>query len=202
MRLAQKAEEGKRRLEVVWPSWFHVSASRWARQDEALYRISPSENTLASANAAEALTADSAKDAAKASNGGPDAAADKAAVEDAGEALFEHELNDMDWGAAADEVDAYLDSATTASNTSSPSPSMLANDADLPDITEDHALADAGTRRKRSRADDDDDANSESGAGDAAKKPRPEAVDGNTDDDDDDFLDDLANELDGQLDDE
>ncbi|CBQ67995.1 related to FCP1-TFIIF interacting component of CTD phosphatase [Sporisorium reilianum SRZ2] len=198
LRLAQKSAG----LEVVWPSWFHVSASRWARQDEGLYRISASENTLASANAAaDAATAESAKAETK-GNGESSAEADKAepaakAQGDDGETLFENELNDMDWSAAADEVDAYLDSATTASNTSSPSPSMLAADAELPDVDADDALSSNGASRKRGRT--------EEGEADTSKKPRSDAAAAEDDDDDDggdSFLDDLAEELDGQLDNE
>lgn len=220
LRLAQKGKNGNAGLEVVWPSWFHVSASRWARQDESLYRISVSENTLASASAAaaEAATAEKfqVKPKAKATTNGESSSTvqpadvDKAAGGEETETLFESELVDMDWGAAADEVDAYLDSATTASNTSSPSPSMLAADADFGDVEEADALEGSGSSRKRARMDeDDDDLNQTEGSvRDAAlKKHRSEtAADAaNTDvddDDDDNFLDDLANELDGQLDNE
>ncbi|SPO20264.1 related to FCP1 - TFIIF interacting component of CTD phosphatase [Ustilago trichophora] len=223
LRLAHKGKDGNAGLEVVWPSWFHVSASRWARQDEALYRISVSENTLASASAAaaEAATAEKSeiKSKAKATTNGENSTSsstvqsadvDKAAGGEETETLFESELVEMDWGAAADEVDAYLDSATTASNTSSPSPSMLAADADFGDVEDTDALEDGGSSRKRARMDDDDDDlnHTEGSARDAAlKKHRSETAADATntdvdDDDDDNFLDDLANELDGQLDNE
>ncbi|TKY90808.1 hypothetical protein EX895_000806 [Sporisorium graminicola] len=211
LRLAQKGSQGESgRLEVVWPSWFHVSASRWSRQDEALYRISASENTLASATAAaEAATVKDAKAEAQSNGESTTAEVAIAAISDSaekadeeGETLFESELNDMDWGAAADEVDAYLDSATTASNSPSPSPSMLAADTDLPDVDDEGALSSDVGSRKRARADEADDA-------DTSKKHRSDApaVDEDEEDDDDDdggdsFLDDLAEELDGQLDDE
>ncbi|KAJ1028823.1 hypothetical protein NDA18_002848 [Ustilago nuda] len=133
-RLARAAK-----VELVWPSWFHVSTSRWERQDEALYRL-PWEHEIldafewAQTRVAEEKRQEEEKEKAKSPK--REKATQEKALADAdggeqGEALFESELNDMDWGAAADEVDAYLDSATTASNTSSPSPSMLATDGDL-----------------------------------------------------------------------
>ncbi|CDR98917.1 hypothetical protein [Sporisorium scitamineum] len=196
LRLAKSSK-----LEVVWPSWFHVSASRWARQDEGLYRISASENSLASASAAaEAAGAEAAKPETQESSAVEKDKAEPTDKADADETLFENELNDMDWGAAADEVDAYLDSATTASNTSSPSPSMLATDPDLPDIDAEDAQTNDGSSRKRARVDEGD--------ADTSKKRRPDAEEeqGDEDEDDDDggdsFLDDLAEELDGQLDNE
>lgn len=182
------AAEGKG-LEVVWPSWFHVSTSRWARQDEGLYRISVSENVLASENAAVEVS----KAPEKATTENKMVEEEKAAEEGVGEELFQSELNEMDWGAAADEVDAYLDSATTASNTSSPSPSMLAED----DVDGGVIAELAGGSRKRGRDVEDEV---------SAKKVRgEEGQDGEgegEDDDGDSFLDDLANELDGQLDNE
>jgi RNA polymerase II subunit A-like phosphatase len=110
--------------------------------------------------------------------------------EEEGETLFESELNDMDWGAAADEVDAYLDSATTASNTSSPSPSMLAVD-----LSEVEPMAESNKRAREDEADE------------GQNKRRAPIHDNNDNNDEDDedadsFLDDLAEELDGQLDDE
>ncbi|KIS72150.1 protein serine/threonine phosphatase [Mycosarcoma maydis] len=195
-------------LEVVWPSWFHVSASRWSRQDEALYRISEGENALASANAkAEAQVANQRvqdQTSSLAANEEAQAQVAELTREDPDESLFENELNDMDWGAAADEVDAYLDSATTASNTSSPSPSMHDDDEQV-DVHHTNAPL-QGDSRKRLRPDDvpsTDLANSQT-----SKKQRPQsdAGDNNNDDDDDDaddgFLDHLAEELDGQIDNE
>ncbi len=114
-------------------------------------------------------------------------------VEEEGETLFESELNDMDWGAAADEVDAYLDSAITASNTSSPAASVLAEE-DVEGVE-----GDVGGSKKRQRVDDVESTDyAVQGEG---KKHR---ADEETDDDDggDSFLDDLAEELDGQLDNE
>ncbi|SNX81916.1 related to FCP1 - TFIIF interacting component of CTD phosphatase [Melanopsichium pennsylvanicum] len=240
LRLAQKDDkegdggsggDGKGKLEVVWPSWFHVSSSRWERQDEALYRISVSENTLASATAAEiaankteqksltstaSTTNGQATSSATQDSTNEDSIMDKAAGGQEGETLFESELVEMDWGAAADEVDAYLDSVTTASNTSSPALSVLGfNDvADLPNI-EDADQVSLGVSRKRARvADEDDDIGDDFKegllGGKEGKKHRPgqdrEVETGRKEEeeeeDDDDFLDDLANELDGQLDDE
>lgn len=218
LRLAQK-EQG---LEVVWPSWFHVSTSRWARQDEALYRISVSENTLASATAAAEIAAgENTKTETKPSDGESsetqdpppaDAVGEEQAEGAEGEALFESELNDMDWGAAADEVDAYLDSATTASNTPSPSSSFLVNDPDLPDVDDADAaasLADSGASRKRARSDEDDASTKKARSNSSAqdKEANQDGLGAEQEEDDDDdggdgdsFLDDLAEELDGQLD--
>ncbi|PWZ01428.1 hypothetical protein BCV70DRAFT_225733 [Testicularia cyperi] len=176
------------KLHLVWPSWFHVSTSRWERQSEPLYRITPEsgadfpqgldEDTDGGADDGEAegetehrntgtaadTTLESVSDGVvardtlassssqgsgrdsmesarqqqqqqqqqKQSEGGTTTEEGEGEGEGEGAALFESELNDMDWGAAADEVDAYLDSATTASNTSSPSPSMLAHDEGHP----------------------------------------------------------------------
>ncbi|EST06515.1 NLI interacting factor [Kalmanozyma brasiliensis GHG001] len=179
----------ERGLEVVWPSWFHVSTSRWARQDERLYRISSGENVAAAATV-EAKIGVAESDAPPKLDRGETEKVDEA---EKGE-TFESELNEMDWSAAADEVDAYLDSATTASNTSSPSPSMLA-DADLGEVDEADVLE--GGTRKRPREDDVHEADFAETDG---KKHRGDEDE--EDDDDEGFLDDLAEELDGQLDNE
>ncbi|GAC99307.1 potential RNA Pol II CTD phosphatase component [Pseudozyma hubeiensis SY62] len=184
-------------LEVVWPSWFHVSASRWARQDEGLYRISMAENTVASAGAVKAGAVEGQKEKQE--------VVEQAKVEEVAEGekqeetLFENELNDMDWSAAADEVDAYLDSATTASNTSSPSPSMLAAD-DVVDIDDAEIPADGGKRKRRLT--DDLQATDFAQLDKKQRSEENEPDEEDDDDADDGFLDDLAEELDGQLDNE
>jgi RNA polymerase II subunit A-like phosphatase len=173
----QQRERGSSQLKLVWPSWFEVSTSRWARQDEELYRLPLVDSGFAPPPAPEPV------------NGG--GAVEKPQnKEEEGETLFESELNDMDWGAAADEVDAYLDSATTASNTSSPSPSMLAVD-----LSEVEPMAESNKRAREDEADE------------GQNKRRAPIHDNNDNNDEDDedadsFLDDLAEELDGQLDDE
>ncbi|KAJ1035220.1 hypothetical protein NDA18_000816 [Ustilago nuda] len=206
-RLARAAK-----VELVWPSWFHVSTSRWERQDEALYRL-PWEHEIldafewAQTRVAEEKRQEEEKEKAKSPK--REKATQEKALADAdggeqGEALFESELNDMDWGAAADEVDAYLDSATTASNTSSPSPSMLATDGDLREINDGDelivGLSDSVGSKKRGRGD---------GEGEDGLQKKQRSAEGQEegeeeDDEDggDSFLDDLANELDGQLDNE
>ncbi|SOV01502.1 related to FCP1 - TFIIF interacting component of CTD phosphatase [Ustilago sp. UG-2017a] len=204
------ARAGK--VELVWPSWFHVSTNRWERQDEALYRL-PWEHEIldafewAQARVAEEKRQEEEKEKAK-SQQREKATQEKALADEdggeQGEALFESELNDMDWGAAADEVDAYLDSVTTASNTSSPSPSMLATDGDLPEINDGDepivGLSDSVGSKKRGRGD-------EEGEDGLQKKQRSAEGQGEREEEDDEdggdsFLDDLANELDGQLDNE
>ncbi|GAK62072.1 uncharacterized protein PAN0_001d0269 [Moesziomyces antarcticus] len=171
----QQRERGSNQLKLVWPSWFEVSTSRWARQDEELYRLPLVDSGFAPPPVPEPA------------NGG--AVVEKPQEkEEEGETLFENELNDMDWGAAADEVDAYLDSATTASNTSSPSPSILAVD-----LSEVEPIAESNKRAREEEAEE-------------GQNKRHAPIHDNNDDDDeedaDSFLDDLAEELDGQLDDE
>ncbi|KAJ9476591.1 RNA polymerase II subunit A C-terminal domain phosphatase [Pseudozyma hubeiensis] len=185
-------------LEVVWPSWFHVSASRWARQDEGLYRISMAENSVASAGAAKAEAVEGQKEKREVVEQ-TKKVEEVAEGEKQEETLFENELNDMDWSAAADEVDAYLDSATTASNTPSPSASMLAAD-DVADVDDAESLADGGKRKRRLT----DDLQATDFAQLDKKQRSEENVPDDEDDDDGDdgFLDDLAEELDGQLDNE
>lgn len=213
-------------IEVVWSSWFHVSTSRWQRQSESLYKIPVLPNLQAfnvpDVTNGSVLPANDVGDAAALN--GTQTSADDQGTENP--AAFEDELNEMDWGAAADEVDAYLDSATTASNTSSPSPSMLAMDNDFDDDQDtrgDTALLNGGlVDRKRSRPSDssvdgrnDDSVNVKDYAGEASKKrrqdmPTPPSASAEqgahdtteTNSVDESFLDDLAAELDGELDDE